>query len=68
VLRVDLAIDRKKLKGVRIARGLYRIAKVYRLSTGNDTVRAHIEQMQRTLGIVARRRKTTPPAVKEAKE
>ncbi|HYI12628.1 MAG TPA: hypothetical protein VEK57_26490 [Thermoanaerobaculia bacterium] len=33
VRRVDQAIDRKKLKGVRLARGLYRIAKAYAIST-----------------------------------
>jgi hypothetical protein len=68
VRRVDQAIDRKKLRGVRIARGLYRIARVYAKSTSNDTAMAHIERMQRTLRISVRRRKAAVPATPPVKE
>ncbi len=62
--RVDHAILRRKLKAVRTARGLYRIAKGYVTLDRGDTVRTHLGEMKRTLVRVPRRKRNaagTPP-------
>jgi hypothetical protein len=58
VRRVDHAIIRKKLHAVKLARGLYRVAKSYSTTDPGDSVKAHVEQLQRALG---RRRKKAAP-------
>ena len=55
VRRIDHAIARRKLKAVKAARALYRVGKGYVTSAAGDSVRPHLEQMQRTL--VGRRKK-----------
>lgn len=58
--RVDHAILRRKLKAVRAARGLYRVAKGYITLDVGDPVRTHVADMKRTL-TRPRRRKSAPP-------
>ena len=63
--RVDHAILRRKLKAVRTARGLYRIAKGYVTLDAGDSVRTHLGEMKRTLVRAPRRKRNapgTPPA------
>jgi hypothetical protein len=55
--RVDHAILRRKLKAVRTARGLYRIAKGYVTLDAGDTVRTHLGEMKRTLVRPPRRKR-----------
>lgn len=55
--RVDHAILRRKLKAVRTARGLYRIAKGYVTLDAGDTVRTHLGEMKRTLVRAPRRKR-----------
>ncbi|HEY0160425.1 MAG TPA: hypothetical protein VGF28_24270 [Thermoanaerobaculia bacterium] len=66
VLRhIDRAILRRKLKGVRLARGLYVVAKAYAARVADESAKTHVQLMQRSL---VRRRKTkpAPPADPEA--
>jgi hypothetical protein len=58
VRRVDHAIIRRKVKAVKVARSLYRVAKAYATTEPGDAVKAHVTQLQRTLG--RRRRKPAP--------
>lgn len=63
--RVDMAILRRKLKAVRSARGLCRVAKGYVTLDAGDSVRLHVTELKRSLA--PRRRKPvveTPVAVK----
>lgn len=63
--RIDLAILRRKLKAVKMARGLYRVAKGYVTLDAGDSVRPHVTEMKRSLN--RRRRKPlaeTPIAAK----
>jgi hypothetical protein len=62
--RIDRAILRRKLKGVRYARGLYGVAKVYAARIGEEGLKTHVQLMQRTL--VPRRKKPVVPADPEA--
>lgn len=63
--RVDLAILRRKLKAVKAARGLYRIAKGWVTVPQGDAVRPHVTQMKHSLA--RPRRKALPAAtVKKA--
>jgi hypothetical protein len=55
---VDRAIQRRKLKAVRITRGLYRMAKGYVTLDAGDAMRPHVDEMKRSLA--PRRRKRTP--------
>lgn len=64
--RVDHAILRRKLKAVRTARGLYRVAKGYVTLDAGDPVRTHLAEFKRTL-IRPRRRKAPDPPVAEQK-
>jgi hypothetical protein len=62
--RIDHAIMRRKLKAVRAARGLYRIAKAYVTTDTGDPMRTHLGEMKRTLVRPPRRKrnaKTEPP-------
>ena len=58
--RIDLAILRRKLKAVRTARGLYRVAKGYVTLDSGDAVRTHVTEMKHAL--TRRRRKPAPDA------
>jgi hypothetical protein len=63
--RVDHAILRRKLKAVRTARGLYRVAKGYVTLDAGDIVRTHLGEMKRTLVRPPRRKQKAagaPPA------
>lgn len=64
--RVDHAILRRKLKAVRTARGLYRVAKGYVTLDAGDPVRTHLGEMKRAL-VRPRRRKAPDPPVAEKK-
>lgn len=57
---VDHAILRRKLKAVRIARALYRVAKGYVTLDVGDVARTHVEALKRAL-VRPRRRKSAPP-------
>lgn len=65
VRRVDHAILRRKLKAVRAARGLYRVAKGYVTVDAGDTVRTHLAEMKRAL-VRPRRKPLTTPAEPKA--
>lgn len=56
---VDLAILRRKLKAVKSARGLYRMAKGYVTLDVGEPVRPHVADMKRTL-TRARRKRVSP--------
>jgi hypothetical protein len=60
--RVDRAILRRKLKAVKAARGLYRVAKGFITLDAGDPVRTHVADMKRTLTRPRRSRKNAPPA------
>jgi hypothetical protein len=60
VRRINHAIIRRKLKAVKAARSLYRVAKAYATTDPGDAVKAHITQMQRSLGRRRRSPKVTP--------
>jgi hypothetical protein len=60
VRRIDHAILRRKLKAVRTARGLYRVAKGYVTLDAGDPLRTHLDEMKRAL-VPARRRKVKDP-------
>jgi hypothetical protein len=53
--RVDMAILHRKLKAVKAARGLYRVAKGYITLDAGGSVRPHVTEMKRSL--LRRRRK-----------
>ena len=59
--RVDHAILRKKLKAVKLARGLYRVGKGYVTLDSGDSFKPHVRDMRNTL-VRPRRRKSAPPA------
>jgi hypothetical protein len=58
--RIDHAIMRRKLKAVRAARGLYRIAKAYVTTDTGDPMRTHLGEMKRALVRPPRRKRNTP--------
>lgn len=60
--RIDHAILRRKLKAVRSARGVYRVAKGYVTVDAGDAVRPHVTEIKRSLvrGGGRRRRRNTP--------
>ena len=62
--RVEMAILRRKLKAVRLTRGLYRVAKGFITIDAGDAVRTHVEEMKRTL-VRPRRRKPAPAPASE---
>lgn len=66
--RVDQAILRRKLKAVKSARGLYRVAKGYVTLDSGDSVRTHVTEMKRTLNAPRRRRKPAPDPLLPAKK
>ena len=57
--RVDHAILRRKLKAVRLARGLYRLGKGYVTLDAGDSLKPHVKEMRNSLA--RRKRKGTPP-------
>ena len=59
--RVDMAILRRKLKAVKSARGLYRVAKGFVTVDAGDSVRPHVTEMKRSLT----RRRTKKAVVPE---
>jgi hypothetical protein len=65
--RADMAILRRKLKAVKAARGLYRVAKGYITVDAGDSVRPHVKEMRRTLNRPPRRKAAaaSPGAVKK---
>jgi len=65
--RVDMAILRRKLKAVRTARGLYRVAKGFVTMDAGDSVRTHVTDLKRTLVRPRRRKSAAPPKVEPAK-
>jgi len=67
--RVDQAILRRKLKAVRAARGLYKVAQGFVTIDAGDPVRPHLDEMKRAL-IHPRRKpaaitKPVPPPVQK---
>jgi hypothetical protein len=60
--RVEMAILRRKLKAVRLTRGLYRVAKGFVTIDAGDAVRPHVEEMKRTLVRPRRRKPAATPA------
>ena len=60
--QVDLAILRRKLKAVRAARGLYRVAKGFVTVDAGDSIRLHVTEMKRALRVRGRRRRKTGTA------
>ena len=58
--RADHAILRRKLKAVKLARGLYRLGKGYVTLDAGDSFKPHVAEMGNTL--TRRRRKSPPPA------
>jgi hypothetical protein len=65
---VDLAILRRKLKAVKSARGLYRVAKGFITNDAGDAVRPHVAEIKRSLGGRRRRKPPVPaPPVPAAK-
>lgn len=56
---VDHAILRRKLKAVKVARALYRVAKGYVTLDAGDVVRPQVEALKRAL-VRPRRRKSAP--------
>jgi hypothetical protein len=63
VRRVNHAIVRRKLKAVRTARALYRVAKGYVTLDAGDAVRPHLAEMKSTLVRPARRKREEAPVV-----
>ena len=65
--RVDMAILRRKLKAVKAARGLYRVAKGYITVDAGDSVRLHVTEVRRSLTRPRRRKAPADadPAVKK---
>ena len=59
--RVDHAILRRKLKAVKLARGLYRVGKGYVTLDAGDSFKPHVTDMKNTL-TRPRWRKSAPPA------
>ena len=59
--RVDHAILRRKLKAVKLVRGLYRIGKGFVTLKAGDPIKPHVKDMGATL-VPRRRRKSAPPA------
>jgi hypothetical protein len=69
--RMEAANIRKKLKAVKVARDIYRVAKSYVTTNLGHAVTPHVEEMKRALGKPPKRKKkaapgeppaTTPPA------
>jgi hypothetical protein len=58
-INIDHAIMRRKLKAVKIARALYKIAKSYATLDAADPVRPYVENLKQSL-VRPRRRKSTP--------
>ena len=67
--RIDLAILRRKLKAVKSARGLYRMAKGYVTLDVGDAVRPQVDDIKRSLTRPRRRKSSAPtePAPAEKK-
>jgi hypothetical protein len=59
--RIESANTRKKLAAVKMARGLYRVAKGYVTTDLGNAVRPHVEEMGRALKRVKRTRKSATP-------
>jgi hypothetical protein len=60
--RLEDANTRKKLKAVRLARGIYRVAKSYVTTDLGYVVKPHVEEMKRTLQRPYASKKKTVPA------
>src|SRR6266852_6273583 len=60
--RVEAANTRKKLKAVRLARGIYRVAKSYVTTDLGHVVTPHVEEMKRTLQRPHANKKKVAPA------
>src|SRR5258708_2157985 len=60
--RVEAANTRKKLKAVKVARGLYRVAKGYVTTDLGHVVAPHVEEMKRALQRPRANKKKTAPA------
>ena len=58
---IDLAILRRKLKAVKSARGLYRMAKGYVTLDVGEPVRPHVADMKRTFTRSRRKKATATP-------
>jgi len=66
--RVDMAIMRRKLKAVRTARGLYRLAKGYAGTDAGDSVKTHVADLKRTLVRPRRKKPAAQPEVEPVKK
>ncbi|HUP61285.1 MAG TPA: hypothetical protein VNA69_12780 [Thermoanaerobaculia bacterium] len=64
--RIDMAILRRKLKAVKSARGVYRVAKGFVTVDAGDAMRPHVSEMKRSLGGRRRRKNGASPAVEIA--
>jgi hypothetical protein len=60
--RLEDANTRKKLKAVRLARGIYRVAKSYVTTDLGNVVKPHVDEMKRTLQRPYASKKKTAPA------
>jgi hypothetical protein len=63
--RMQAANTRKKLKAVKVARDIYRVAKSYVATDLGNSVKPHVEEMKRALGKPPKRTKAAsakPPA------
>lgn len=58
--RMEAANTRKKLKAVKVARDIYRVAKSYVATDLGTAVKPHVEDMKRALGKPPKRRKAAP--------
>ena len=65
--RVDHAILRRKLKAVKLARGVYRVGKGFVTLDAGDSLKTQVEEIGNTL-VRRRRRKGVTPAAPEGTE
>ena len=58
--RMEAANTRKKLKAVKVARDIYRVAKSYVATDLGNAVKPHVDEMKRALGKPQKRKKVAP--------
>jgi hypothetical protein len=70
IARIQASNLRKKLKAVKVARGVYRVGKSYVTTDLGNAVKPHVEEMKRALGRAKRSKKavtpTAPPATPQS--
>ena len=66
IARIEASNLRKKLKAVKVARGVYRVGKSYVTTDLGNTVKPHVEEMKRALGRAKRSKKAVTPAAPPA--